>query len=155
MLYQGRQQDPESNLYYLRARYYDPAIGRFISKDPIKGKLSNPLSQNPYQYAYNNPINLSDPSGEMVAGGCVNVNAGIAAFGTCSICLVGTSNKEVGIVTSLGWGGSTGLATGVGVNVLWSPKANSLNYMEGQDVFTGGSAWAGEGMLAGIKIIQK
>ncbi len=83
MLYQGQQQDPESNLYYLRARYYDPATGRFISRDPIKGTLANPQSQNPYQYAYNNPINLSDPSGEQVAAvplvaACV-VGAGLIA----------------------------------------------------------------------------
>lgn len=66
MLYQDQQLDPESSLYYLRARYYDPLIGRFISKDPIKGTLTLPQSQNPYAYALNNPVNLSDPSGEFV-----------------------------------------------------------------------------------------
>jgi len=50
MLYQGQQQDPESSLYYLRARYYDPLIGRFISKDPVKGPLTLPQSQNPYAH---------------------------------------------------------------------------------------------------------
>jgi len=64
MLYQGQQLDNESSLYYLRARYYDPLIGRFISKDPVKGSLTNPQTQNPYAYSLNNPINLSDPSGE-------------------------------------------------------------------------------------------
>jgi RHS repeat-associated protein len=64
MLYQSQQLDPESSLYYLRARYYDPLIGRFISKDPVKGSLTLPQSQNPYAYALNNPVNLSDPSGE-------------------------------------------------------------------------------------------
>src|SRR5208283_5756072 len=33
--YAGREYDPESGLYYYRARYYDPTEGRFISKDPI------------------------------------------------------------------------------------------------------------------------
>jgi len=64
MLYQSQQQDPESSLYYLRARYYDPLIGRFISKDPVKGSLTLPQSQNPYAYAGNNPVNRSDPSGK-------------------------------------------------------------------------------------------
>lgn len=63
-LYQAQQKDAESSLYYLRARYYDPLIGRFISRDPVKGVLTNPQSQNPYAYSLNNPINLSDPSGE-------------------------------------------------------------------------------------------
>ncbi len=66
MLYQGQQLDNESSLYYLRARYYDPTIGRFISRDPIKGTLTNPQTQNPYVYSLNNPVNLSDPSGEFV-----------------------------------------------------------------------------------------
>lgn len=56
--------DSGINLYFLRARYYDPQLGRFISRDPIKGPLTLPQSQNPYAYALNNPINLSDPSGE-------------------------------------------------------------------------------------------
>lgn len=56
--------DPESSMYFLRARYYDPFTGRFISRDPVKGSLTDPQSQNPYSYAINNPINSSDPSGE-------------------------------------------------------------------------------------------
>jgi RHS repeat-associated protein len=63
MLFQAQQQDPESSLYYMRARYYDPFIGRFISKDPVKGYLTIPQSQNSYAYSFNNPVNLSDPSG--------------------------------------------------------------------------------------------
>ena len=63
MLFQGQQRDAESGNYFLRARYYDPTLGRFISKDPIKGKLTLPQTQNPYAYSLNNPVNLSDPSG--------------------------------------------------------------------------------------------
>jgi len=62
--FQTQQLDPESNLYFLRARYYDPNVGRFISKDPVKGILTNPQTQNPYSYSNNNPVNLSDPSGK-------------------------------------------------------------------------------------------
>ncbi|MEN6327368.1 MAG: RHS repeat-associated core domain-containing protein [Syntrophomonas sp.] len=45
--YVGEYYDEESGLYYLRARYYDPAIGRFISKDSVKGQIDNPLSFKP------------------------------------------------------------------------------------------------------------
>jgi RHS repeat-associated protein len=62
-MYQSEQKDSESGLIYLRARYYDPSIGRFTSQDPLSGSLSSPASQNGYNYANNDPINLNDPSG--------------------------------------------------------------------------------------------
>lgn len=55
--------DDETGLYYLRARYYDPSIGRFISKDSVEGDVKNPLSLNLYTYCANDPIGLFDPSG--------------------------------------------------------------------------------------------
>ncbi len=62
--YTGENLDSETGLVYLRARYYDPATGRFISRDPVRGVLDNPLTQNPYIYAGDNPMMYSDPSGE-------------------------------------------------------------------------------------------
>ncbi len=59
----GREWDEESGLYYYRARYYDPSIGRFISKNPSPGSLTNPQSLNEYSYAYNNPLSYIDPFG--------------------------------------------------------------------------------------------
>lgn len=59
-----QQYDEHSNMYFLRARYYDPETGRFISRDPVKGGLANPQTQNPYAYSLNNPVNYSDPSGK-------------------------------------------------------------------------------------------
>lgn len=61
----GREIDDESGLYYYRARYYDPSIGRFLQQDPYTGQLGAPLSHiNKYTYAANNPVMLSDPSGK-------------------------------------------------------------------------------------------
>ncbi len=53
-----------SGLYYLRARYYDPTIGRFVSPDPSFGHLSRPQSLNRYAYVANNPLRSIDPSGQ-------------------------------------------------------------------------------------------
>jgi RHS repeat-associated protein len=61
--YAGEYLDNETGLYYLRARYYDPYTGRFISEDSYWGEDTNPLSLNLYTYAYNNPIRFIDPSG--------------------------------------------------------------------------------------------
>lgn len=63
--YAGEYLDKETGLYYLRARYYDPTIRRFISEDSYWGEHSNPLSLNLYTYAYNNPIRYIDPTGHM------------------------------------------------------------------------------------------
>ncbi|MEL7356414.1 MAG: SBBP repeat-containing protein [Cyanobacteria bacterium J06560_6] len=61
----GEQFDPELNNYYLRARYYNPETGRFVSRDPFEGFLERPLSLNDYPYTEGNPINAIDPSGEV------------------------------------------------------------------------------------------
>jgi len=60
----GEQLDGSTSLYYLRARYYDPETGRFLSRDPLSGLVGAPQSQNPYAYVENNPINLIDPTGK-------------------------------------------------------------------------------------------
>ncbi|RLA08078.1 MAG: hypothetical protein DRQ54_04680, partial [Gammaproteobacteria bacterium] len=62
-LYTGEQFDPNSGFYYLRARYYAPQQGRFVSRDPFQGVNSNPLSLHKYLYANANPVTFSDPSG--------------------------------------------------------------------------------------------
>ncbi|WP_409177277.1 RHS repeat-associated core domain-containing protein [Brevibacillus fortis] len=60
--------DAETGLYYLRARYYDPSVGRFISEDAYKGQVENPLSLNRYTYVHNNPLRFVDPSGNKIKG---------------------------------------------------------------------------------------
>jgi RHS repeat-associated protein len=60
--YTGEQTDG-SGLVYLRARYYDPGTGRFISADPFPGVLSLAATQNAYIYGVNDPLNHTDHSG--------------------------------------------------------------------------------------------
>jgi RHS repeat-associated protein len=55
--------DEENGLLYIRARYYCPALGRFITKDPTTGKEGDGQSMNRYIYALNNPVRLIDVSG--------------------------------------------------------------------------------------------
>jgi len=82
--FSGEQNDTESGLYFLRARYYDPTSGRFISRDPVSGYTRIPQTQNAYTYAGNNPINLIDPLGldytdVSIGGGArfFNIGAGV------------------------------------------------------------------------------
>nr|WP_274388461.1 RHS repeat-associated core domain-containing protein [Brevibacillus agri] len=61
--YSGEIYDEKTGFYYLRARYYDSKVGRFISEDAYKGQVENPLSLNRYVYTANNPLRYRDPTG--------------------------------------------------------------------------------------------
>jgi hypothetical protein len=47
----------------MRARYYDPQVGRFTARDPFEGLITEPMSLTKYPYVNDNPVNNSDPSG--------------------------------------------------------------------------------------------
>ncbi len=73
--YAGQYRDATRGTYAMRAREYDPAQGRFLSVDPLLAQTGQP-----YQYANNNPVNNTDPSGRW------SVPAGQGADGTCWTC---------------------------------------------------------------------
>ncbi|MCC6174086.1 MAG: hypothetical protein IT305_02175 [Chloroflexi bacterium] len=58
----GEQRDA-TGLVYLRARLYDPTLGRFITRDRLSGSSRSPRTLNRYVYANQNPCTLTDPSG--------------------------------------------------------------------------------------------
>ncbi|MBP2114943.1 RHS repeat domain-containing protein [Paenibacillus silagei] len=106
--YTGELYDEETGLYYLRARYYDPSLGRFLNEDTVEGQIDNPLSLNLYTYVENNPLKYIDPSGHsaMAAGGlylipgfgevlAVVTGAGILVYGGYKIYQWATAPKEV------------------------------------------------------------
>ncbi len=64
--YSGELWDSSTGLQYLRARWYDPNIGRFINEDTYEGNVTNPLSLNLYTYVENNPLRYIDPSGHNI-----------------------------------------------------------------------------------------
>ncbi len=59
----GEWHDPGLGMVYLRARWYQPAVGRFTQRDPGEGNPAHPILFHPYLYASNNPINRVDPAG--------------------------------------------------------------------------------------------
>ncbi|MEI6331349.1 MAG: putative Ig domain-containing protein [Pseudanabaena sp. ELA645] len=75
----GEQRDSATGLDYLRARYYDPLLGRFVSKDAFGGVIERPMSQNSYLYADANPVNNTDPSGYFTMG---DVSATLSVLST-------------------------------------------------------------------------
>ena len=62
--YRGYYYDTETGLYYLQSRYYDPVVGRFLNADGLLGANGDLMSYNLFAYCSNNPVNMSDPTGE-------------------------------------------------------------------------------------------
>ena len=62
-LYRGEYTDALTGNQYLRARYYRPSTGSFLTRDTYPGDQTEPVSLNRYTYAGNDPVNLEDPSG--------------------------------------------------------------------------------------------
>jgi RHS repeat-associated protein len=77
--FMGARFDPETGLYYMRARYYSPELGRFIQTDPAGYAQQTNL----YAYGLNSPLVFADPSGayatEAVVGAAI-IAAAVAAF---------------------------------------------------------------------------
>ncbi len=110
--YAGEYTDAETGFVYLRARFYDPATGQFLSQDPLVA-----LTGQPYQYAANNPVNLTDPLGLCPACGTGGGSGGnswwetawehrgtiasVTAMGVCLIPYFGWASCAVASGTAL------------------------------------------------------
>ncbi len=79
----GHEMDPETGLVYMKGRYYDPEIGRFLTEDPAIGDPSVPPSLHKYLYAYANPTFYVDPDGEAVESiwDAISLGVGLASLG--------------------------------------------------------------------------
>lgn len=81
--YAMEKHDDPTGLVYLRARQYDPEVGRFVGADPILGHLGEPQTLNRYAYVANNPLRYTDPTGlarAIVAGSPENAFGGPCAW---------------------------------------------------------------------------
>jgi RHS repeat-associated protein len=103
----GGTLDPSTGLTHLGAREYDPALGRFLTPDPIVDH-TNPQQLNGYAYANNNPVTYSDPSGLYFIGGEDDQGNqyGISYMGG-STTIIGSRKAVNGVGTSRGTGGGT------------------------------------------------
>jgi RHS repeat-associated protein len=61
--YTGQRQESDLGFYYYKARWYDPALGRFLQADTIVPEPGNPMALDRYGYGGNNPIRFIDPTG--------------------------------------------------------------------------------------------
>ena len=116
-LYTGEQFDSALDNYYLRARYYDLAVGRFTAMDSWMGRTQDPATLHKYLYVHGDPINGIDPSGNATLSQlmfAVNIAATLYT-------LPDTANEIFMMATD----GSEFSAKDVGISVLLSLSGGS------------------------------
>ena len=84
--YTGHVNDPDTGLVYMQARYYDPAVGRFLSTDPVGPSVGNPFNFNRFAYANNSPIDNMDPDGRFSSCGGSYCTYRGSSLGSSSAC---------------------------------------------------------------------
>jgi RHS repeat-associated protein len=128
-LYRGEQYDSDLGLYYLRARYYNPSTGRFLSRDPEDGKAIDPKTLHKYLYADGDPVNGIDPRGreDLITYADLNATSAVTSFMlkkiACGIVtyyfnmLLKFEGVTGDLASILNWGAGVGcaLATGSGL----------------------------------------
>ena len=125
--YAGQFTDAETGFQYLRARYYDPATGQFLSRDPIEAE-----TRSAYGYVGGNPLNGTDPSGlywgEGVVEGAGNVaSAGARGVGSGASWVVHHPSTSLKIAAAVLGAGALAAATGgASVTLLATITATSV-----------------------------
>jgi RHS repeat-associated protein len=175
--FSGEYTDAETGFVYLRARYYDPATGQFLSRDPLLA-----LTGSAYGYVDGNPLNGTDPLGlhcfspeclvhdaqraaHAVTQVVVNTSPLVQLAGSAGVCVGGVVGNLVGIdgsaclvvdkhgdaaVVLTGGAGPELIATaGVSVGGFVS-NASNVNQLSGRSGYFGASA--GEGPTIGADI---
>ena len=121
----GREFDPETGLYFYRARYYDPVTGSFIGEDPV-GFFGG--DANLYAYVFNNPVNWIDPFGldDYALGADIDLVFGLGTEFSFGFVLDTDSLQESGIYWNAGDNAAIpfagGLNFGLGGALTYSPN---------------------------------
>lgn len=100
----GEQFDADVQGYYLRARYYDPETGTFLSRDPFLGMVERPETLHPYLYVGADPINDTDPLGlfSLVSVmSALNIRVQTLAARVPQTCSVLTSAKTASVAAGM------------------------------------------------------
>ncbi len=87
-LFTGEQYDANVNFYYLRARYMNPALGRFLTMDSWGGIITDPITLHKYLYADCDPVNKIDPSGHFSILGVMTAITITATIASISIPII-------------------------------------------------------------------
>ena len=100
--FNGQEFDAAAGSYHLRAGRSNPITGRFTSVDPFPGLPDRPATMHPYLFAQNDPVNSSDPSGEVTLAEVMFVTSVILTVSTTAYDLSQGNYKSAAINVGLG-----------------------------------------------------
>ena len=160
--YRGYYYDTETGFYYLQSRYYDPEIGRFINADSYASTdATGLLSTNMFAYCENDPVNKSDPDGEvahLAIGAVVGAIANVG-FSYLNHMIAGESYglKEAALDALSGAASGALAASGVGLlgQVIGNGLTSGVAYFARADINNQRTTTSGflvsiaEGMMSG------
>jgi RHS repeat-associated protein len=140
----GQYLDPETSLYHLRARQYDPTLGRFGALDPLEPAQPSPFD-GAYAYVNARPTVLVDPLG--LCGLALDVDN----FGDCFSRGAGTvGNAVAGATDYATFGGSTSLLNAVGIHPDTDSAAFRVGQVGGAIATTVAGGYGGLRLAAGL-----
>lgn len=167
----GQYFDFEIEEYYLRARQYNPAIARFTSRDPVRGRFTEPLTLHKYLYCNNDSINRVDPDGKvwffaakLVIGGIAGgINGYYSSGGKNDAKWVGAITGAVaGMFSSVLPGRVAGAVVGTLLSGVNNAYANYRQHGSESSAITGfmggmlgGSLTAGLGLRIGPSLMEE
>ena len=135
--YDGQYTNSDTGLVYLRAREYDPATDQFMSVDPLQA-----ITEEPYDYAYDDPLNAVDPTG---LSGCGSITI------ISSVCNglqeSGVSEAAAGALNTLTFGVSTEIA-----GEVFGFNSECANFGTAGDV--GSGLAVGAGLFSGVSEVE-
>jgi RHS repeat-associated protein len=152
-------------LYDYQARFYDPALGRFLQPDLLVPEPGNPQTLNRYAYVYNNPLRYTDPSGHvpviLVMMGIGAATGALINYGVQVAANISQNGLQVQAFTNVNWAavGASAVAGAVGGATFYGASAvlgTGLWGMVGAGAFSGAvsgqAARATENVLTGKAI---
>lgn len=144
--YRGYYYDTETGLYFLKTRYYDPTVGRFISMDDVAYIDPETIGgTNLFAYCNNNPVMNSDPTGHsaILTGLIIGAIVGAIIGGVYGGITAAANNQNVtaGILIGAFAGGIMGAGAGV-ASVYLAPVLVGQAAIVGGTTFSTGAALA-------------
>ncbi|MEO6800162.1 MAG: RHS repeat-associated core domain-containing protein [Rhodanobacter sp.] len=146
--YTGHVNDPDTGLVYMQARYYDPAVGRFLSVDSVQPKAADVFGFNRYLYTKDNPINGIDPDGRAA----LFVTVGLTAVaGTGKYPFATVTHETTGDSFKVGGGVAT-IQVGIGVFHSSEKDTSAGGFATGQAAVTGLAPSGNTNLVAAVKV---